>query len=41
MPLTSKGLRLRLIVYYIEVSGPEDTPYFGGTFKIDIQIPER
>ncbi|KAF9387893.1 Ubiquitin-conjugating enzyme E2 T [Podila verticillata] len=24
-----------------EVSGPEDTPYFGGTFKIDIQIPER
>ncbi|KAG0079608.1 Ubiquitin-conjugating enzyme E2 T [Podila epicladia] len=26
---------------HAEVSGPEDTPYFGGTFKIDIQIPER
>ncbi|KAF9302010.1 hypothetical protein BGZ74_005986 [Mortierella antarctica] len=26
---------------HAEISGPEDTPYFGGTFKIDIQIPER
>jgi ubiquitin-protein ligase len=25
----------------IEIAGPEDTPYHGGSFKIDINIPER
>lgn len=28
-------------LHLLELKGPEDTPYFGGVFQIEINIPER
>ncbi|KAF9910042.1 Ubiquitin-conjugating enzyme E2 T [Linnemannia zychae] len=30
-----------IVHLHAEIAGPEDTPYHGGSFKIDINIPER
>jgi len=29
------------VLYVLEILGGEDTPYEGGVFKLEIQIPDR
>ena len=37
----TKRMLLSLFSTGIEIAGPEDSPYHGGSFRIDIHIPDR
>lgn len=39
--ILTKKMPLSLFATGIEIAGPEDSPYHGGSFKIDIHIPDR
>ena len=39
--ITEPTINLLIQFIFVEIIGGEETPFFGGVFKLEVQIPER